>query len=241
METSADWSDTPANQVGPEVLAGAVVDDEAKMSSGLSDVVDGIDIHAGEDELLESPPPSVASQDSQIVVSVQSGMLPTNMPPSTIVLDNRVRVPEVPIKVTSNDPSPNPTDSNLTSNDLEMASNDSGSMLEVSLPPPRLPPTTSPTTTIMQVPTSTPQVIWSHTRPHVMANLQAGRPALAPPILMGPVSDYAASIPFVDKWKYIPNPDGAVRMPSRILEQHVRQRLAPADRTRLQMSAHRKV
>ena len=237
METSADWSDTPADQIGPEVLAGAIVEDNAKMSSGLSDVVDGIDIHAGEDELLESPPPSIAPQDTQIVVSVQSGMLPTNMPPTTIVLDDRVRVPEVPM--TSNDLPPQPTDSNLTSNDLEMTSNDSESMIEVSLPPARLPTTTSSTTSSIEVPTSTPKVIWSHTRPQVMANLQAGRPALAAPMLLGPVSDYAASIPFVEKWKYIPNPDGTVRMPNRILEQHVRQRLSPTDRTRLQMSAHR--
>ena len=228
MESRADWSDTPPDQVGPPVLPGAVVEDDEKLagnlSSGLSDVVDGIDLHVGEDDLLNTPPPSVSTQDTPIttVVSIQSGLLPTGLPPTTVVHDNRVRVPEVPM-------------TGSTSNDLDLTSNDID--LEVTLPPPT---TTSTTTSTIKVPSTTPQIIWSHTRPNVMANLQANRPSLAAPVLIGPVSDYAASIPLVDKWKYIPNSDGIVRMPPRMLEQHIRQRLSPSDRTKLQMSAHRK-
>ena len=57
---------------------------------------------------------------------------------------------------------------------------------------------------------------------------------------IGEVSDYAASIPSVPAWKFVPNPPGVIRMPFRGLEQHVRQRLTQSDRTKLQMSAHRK-
>ena len=240
MDSTADWSETPPEQVGPDVLAGAIVEDETKaanLSSGLSDVVDEIDLHAiEEDDILKSPPPSVPSQDAQdtqvdIVVSVRSGLLPEDLPPTTVALDDRVHVPEV-------------SKADMTSNDLEMTSNGSESTTKETTPPAT---STTPATTttsaepMMKVPTSTPQTIWTHTRPNVMANLQAGRPALAAPVLLGDISDYAAAIPRVEKWKYVPNPVGTVRMPVRVLEQHIRERLSAADRTRLQMSAHRKV
>ena len=82
-------------------------------------------------------------------------------------------------------------------------------------------------------------MILTHTKPSVLANLEAGRPSLAVPVLIGDILDYAASIPTVPAWKFVANPEGVVRMPFRGLEQHVRQRLTQSDRTQLQMSAHR--
>ena len=240
MSSEANWSDTPPEQVGCEVEEEANVECDARvLSSGLSDVVDGIDLHVGEDELLDTPRPSRSGSPVNFVVPVTQGALPLNLPNDMIAIDDRVQVPEVSTPdLTSNDLNSPPKTSDLTSNDLETKSTGSGSMMEVTLPPPTVPSTTSTTTTI--APTTTPMVIWTHTRPHVMANLQAHKPSLAKPVLLGPVSDYAASAVVVEKWKYVPNPDGVVRLPARVLEQHIRQRLTPTARTRLQMSAHRK-
>ena len=227
MSSEADWSDTPPEQVGNDVEDDANAEcDAQQLSSGLSDVVDGIDIHIGEAELLDTPRPSRSGSPVSFVVSVTDGSLPTNLPSDTIAVDDRVQVPEV-------------SSPDLTSNDLEMKSTGSESMIEVTLPPPTTMSTT--TTTPIPIPTTTPKVIWSHTRPHVMANLQSQKPSLAKPVLLGPVSDYAASAIVVEKWKYVPNPEGVVRLPGRILEQHIRQRLTPTARTKLQMSAHRKI
>jgi len=240
METSADWADVPPGQVGPSIVDDAAAEDDAEsinanLSSGLSDVVGEIDIHVDEEQLLESPPPSVSSQDSQpsTVVPFSTGILPTDLPSEMLVIDERVTVPVVPIS--------------SSTIELQMIPNDFKKAIVVPVKSEPADTTTTTTTTtkttatISAPPSTTPQVILTHSKPSVLANLESGRPSLAPPpALIGNLSDYAASIPSVAAWKYVPNPDGTVRMPFRGLEQHVRQRLSQNARTQLQMSAHRK-
>ena len=237
MDSKADWSDVPPGQVGPD-FAELVVSQEndasnaPPISSGLSDCVGEIDIGVGEDELLSTPPPSVPPPESPptIAVSVSSGPLPTDLPTGMIPIDDRVRVPTT-ADLTSNDPSNVNMEIDSTVK-VEAVSNVSSTAPTTSV--------SSTTTTTMPVaPTTTPQVIWTHSKPTVMANLKVGKPSLSAPVLIGNVSDYAAAIPFVEKWKYVANPDGVVRLPFNGLEQHIRQRLSPEDRKRLQLSAHR--
>ena len=216
MDSTANWSDIPADQVGGEVFVDAAAkEDAAKVSSGLSDVVGDIDIGGEidirdlENELLDTS--SVMSTDSPIVavVPVTSGTLPTDLPSDKLVIDERARVPVVNVQ--------------MTSNDLKLIKT-----------------TTEPTTTsTMVTPTTVPQVILSHNKVTVMENLKSNKPSLAPPLVIGPVSDYVASALVVEKWKYVPNEGSIIRLPFHGLEQHVRQRLSPLERKRLQMSAHR--
>jgi len=218
MDSNADWSDTPANQVGDEVFVDAVANEEAaKVSSGLSDVVGEIDIGGEldlrdlENEFLDNS--SVMSTDTPkvAVVPVSSGILPTDLSSDKLVIDERVRVPV--------------TTDTMTSNDLKSSSTET-----------TIEPTTTSTTVTL---TTTPQVVFTHSKVTVMENLKSNKPSLAPPLIIGPVSDYVASALVVNKWKYVPNEGGVVRMPFHGLEQQVRQRLSPSERKRLQMSAHR--
>lgn len=240
MDSKADWSDVPPGQVGPDFGELVIAQENENsnvplISSGLSDCVGEIDIGVGEDELLSTPPPSVPPLEPPVtvVVSVSSGLLPTNLPSGMIPLDDRVHVPTVP-------------KSDLTSNDLSNASGmgldslvKTESTLTTSLASTTSVSSTSSSNAVVVTPSTTPQVVWTHSKPTVMANLQTGKPSLTPPVLIGDIYDYAAAVPFVEKWKYIPNPDGVVRLPFNGLEQHIRQRLSPDDRKRLQMSAHR--
>ena len=218
MSTNADWSDLPAGQV--------FVDDEnAKKatSSGLSDAIDGIDIEIGdEDDLLGSPTASVRSDSTvEVIVPVKCGLLPTGLPLTMQVLDERSRVPMITETAHTSNDSKN---SGMTSNDLKSSSLTSNDLSNqgASLP----------------VPTTTPQVHLTRNKPRALA-----RPAAIPPSnplnLIGNLDDYALSVPIVNNWKYVPNPPGVLRMPFRGLESHVRSRLTPDARTKLQMSAHR--
>ena len=229
MDSNADWSDVPPGQVGPDFGALVIAQENDNstaplISSGLSDCVGEIDIGVGEDELLSTPPPSVPPLEPPVtvVVSVSSGLLPTGLPCGMVPLDDRVHVPIV-------------STPDLTSNDLpNVETSSTGNAISTT----SISTTPGPTTMVI-TPSTTPQVVWTHSKPSVMANLQAGKSSLTPPVLIGDVSDYAAAVPFVEKWKYILNPDGVVRLPFNGLEQHIRQRLSPDDRKRLQMSAHR--
>ena len=238
MESNANWADVPPGHVGPTIVDDAAAEDDtlsinANISSGLSDVVGEIDLHIDEEResLLNTPPPSDPQEFvPDVIVPVSTGLLPTDLPPNMLAIDQRVTVPLVTATVTS-------------ATELQMIPNDFKPIV-VKTEPSTTTTTTSTTTTtpltVSNPPSETPQVILTHTKPSVLANLQAGRPSLNAPVLIGEVSDYAASIPSVPAWKFVPNPPGVIRMPFRGLEQHVRQRLTQSDRTKLQMSAHRK-
>ena len=236
METKAEWSDTPPGQVGPTFVDEAAAEDDAKNapdSTGLSDVVGEIDLHPDdvtqmEQEFLHDS--ENGQSGIQTAVSIQQGMLPTNLPPGQVALDHRVTVPIVVASTTSN----------LTSNDLQMTSNDLNTSTNVTQSNPAGPIMTSSDipTTVNDL--SKPITILTPTKPSVfVAAKPANMPTLTPPLLIGHVSDYAISIPVVAKWKYIPNPPGIVRLPFHGLEHQVRHRLIPQERTNLQMSAHR--
>ena len=99
MSSDANWSDVPPEQVGQAFVDDAADEDEAKRmpSSGLSDAIDGIDIEIGdEDDLLGSPTGSVTSESTvEVIVPVKRGILPTDLPLTMQVLDERSRVPMI--------------------------------------------------------------------------------------------------------------------------------------------------
>ena len=240
MDTKAEWSDTPPGQVGPTFVENAIAEDEAAKvpdSSGLSDVVGEIKLHPDDVSLMEQE--FLEDQESvsvpiQAAVSIQHGILPTQLPPGHVALDHRVTVPGAQTSGGDVDMPASTSGNNLTSNDLEMTSNDSqpnptGPSLTSNDPPLVINDLTKPTTILTR---SKPSMI-VHAKP-------ANMPTLNAPALIGEVSDYAISIPLVAKWKYIPNPTGLVRLPFHGLEHQVRYRLIPQERTNLQMSAHRK-
>lgn len=239
METKAEWSDTPPGQVGPSFVDNAVAEESVAAvpdSSGLSDVVGEIQLHP--DDVSQMEQEFLNDQESaqtliRASVSIQHGIIPTQLPPGHVALDHRVTVPGVQTSIGDSDMLPTSNGLNLTSNALQMTSNDSqsnpnGPLMTSNDIPAALNDLTKPTTILTR---SKPSVI-VHAKP-------ANMPTLTAPALIGNVSDYAISIPIVAKWKYIPNPSGLVRLPFHGLEHQVRHRLVPQERTNLQMSAHR--
>ena len=215
MSGEADWSETPPGQVGSTIVDDAIAEEDAKRmpSSGLSDAVDGIDIQVFEDDLLLSPSSSTVG----VLVPVKRGILPTDLPPTMQAIDERSRVPMIAETAHASN-----VGSQMTSNDLKfktLTSND----LETQL-----------------APSTTQQVILTRTKPRVLTNARpANMPSLNPQSLIGDLDEYALSVPVVANWKYVSNPPDVLRMPFHGLEGHVRSRLTPEDRTKLQMSAHR--
>ena len=232
METSADWSETPPGQVGKPLVDSTEAEEEDAMlaevsSTGLSDFVGEIQLHALDNAVLEAE--LLNSGDTEVapvLVPVKSGALPTDLPSGFAPLDHRVLVPKVEhssdaVEMTSNDLKSKSTELPMTSNDLNTSTS-----------------TTTTTTTTADM--TVPQVIVTYNKPTVLVHSKpANMPSLTPHVLIGNVSDYAISIPTVSKWKYIPNPSGTLRAPFHGLEHQVRYRLTPETRAELQMSAHR--
>ena len=212
MDSETNWADVPPDQVGP-------VDDD----NNVSDSGPGVNV----------APASCGLSDvvGEIEISALEDEFLDSPPPYV----EAVRANEAPV---ADDNVVVPTVAVL--NDVKMADVAAMDSVNVSTAEATTPTLPAPVTTSVVTPSTTPQVIFAHSRPTVMKNLESGRSSLSTVPLLGEPSDHVAVQPTVARWKYSPNPPDVRRMPFNGLEHHVRQRLTPADRTALRMSAHRK-